>query len=489
MNEVTSTVLYYVLIFGILAAGFAYGYFFDVDYSCNSLECSVSAILKFSWFATTQFLFMCVLGLVVYPATIKTKFDTIDALVEQLKCAVCTRIVTRGTNPVLVRANTRRIVDLLTEHFGERVKWTVEVVTDNPIGLEIDDPAVVETNVPSDYKTEHNTLFKARALNYAVHHGVKLNPADFILHLDEESLIDVRTLQGVLTHVNLNSRPEKLADIAQGSITYAPTEIQDTIHWITTFTDSIRVANDYGAFRIQYQMFNTVFIGMKGSFIVIRNDAECAIGWDHGAPVNITEDAFFSLLAKDMGYRFQFIDACVYELSPFRIGDLWKQRKRWISGLWRVCKSPKLTIGTRIPLIFNMSMWSISWVSLCTIVISVSVPSNAARGLKIAFGMNMALIIITYVMGFFLTRTPREWINEIGVRGYLLALTTQVVGIPLFTFIEGGAVIFWMVQAALDLCRDAPDQFEIVQKEKDEDRKYLQTEFDEPHRSHSHPPC
>lgn len=119
-------------------------------------------------------------------------------------------------------------------------------------------------------------------------------------------------------------------------------------------------------------------------------------------------------------------------------------------------------------LAFNMLMWTISWVSLCTIVVAVSVPSDVARGLKVAFGVNMSFIILTYVMGFFLTRTPAVWVRELGWSGYVTALVCQVLGIPLYTYIEGGAVVFWMVTALPGVCRETTDAFELVQKERPE---------------------
>jgi len=114
-------------------------------------------------------------------------------------------------------------------------------------------------------------------------------------------------------------------------------------HYLNTMADSIRVADDYGKFRLQFEGFNMSYVGMKGSFIVIQNKIEKDVGFDYGFDSSITEDSFFALRAADMGYRFNYIGAKMYERSPFSLWDFIKQRRRWFGGLWIVSKSKQLT--------------------------------------------------------------------------------------------------------------------------------------------------
>lgn len=359
------------------------------------------------------------------------------------------------------------------------ISWQIEIATDKALDLAID--MVHEIVVPNDYKTPNETLYKARALHYASQTSSTIG-SDWVLHLDEESKIDERTLQGVITHI-IENNGEKAA-IGQGVISYAPDDIQSTVHWITTLTDSMRVSNDYGVFRLQYQLLNTVYIGMKGSFVLVRNDLASDVGWDNGYEGSITEDAFFAVLAKDKGYKFGYIDACVYELSPFSIMDLWKQRRRWMDGLWKVCLSSRLSTCSKIPLLVTMVLWSVSWLALITIAVSIAIPSNVSLGLNIVYGINTSFIILSYIIGFMMTRTPSEWIQTVGRCKYVWIGVCQLLGIPLFAFIEGTSVLYWLGSLIGSTCGQYKAGFDIVKKEKKEDIEYVATKADK-----IQPPC
>jgi hypothetical protein len=85
----------------------------------------------------------------------------------------------------------------------------------------------------------------------------------------------------------------------QGGILYGAGEVEN---WITTLADSLRVADDYGKFRVQFEM-NECWVGMHGSFVVAQNAVEQLTTFDHGAEGSITEDAYFALVAREMGVR------------------------------------------------------------------------------------------------------------------------------------------------------------------------------------------
>eukprot|EP00976_Prorocentrum_cordatum_P070492 1179955-Prorocentrum_minimum.AAC.3 len=57
---------------------------------------------------------------------------------------------------------------------------------------------------------------------------------------------------------------------------------------------------------------------MHGSFVVAQNAVEQLTTFDHGAEGSITEDAYFALVAREMGVRYAWIDTHMYEQSPFR---------------------------------------------------------------------------------------------------------------------------------------------------------------------------
>lgn len=472
-STICATLFYYLILFGIPFCGFLYGYLFNFNFSCNGWECILSEISKYAWFITTPFLLTSYIGLIIYPATIKRNFSSIEELSTKFDNKLIIRVVTRGTNPNLVLANVNKLYSVLMNNMGT-IDWNIEVITDNQLGLtskiKYNTNKIVEIIVPENFVTQNNTKYKARALFYASIQEPS-NEKDWVLHLDEESKIDKRTLQGVITHIIESNEFDKKPAIGQGVISYAPDDIQNCLHWITTLTDSLRVSNDYGAFRLQYQLFNNVYIGMKGSFVLLRNDLTKKVSWDHGYKASITEDAYFAMIAKDMDYPFRFIDACVYELSPFSITDLWKQRRRWMDGLWNVCFSSKIKFGSKMPLIISMCLWSISWLSLCTIIISLIVPTNISMEMNIIYGINTSFIIISYIIGFIMTRTPIYWIKTIGLFKYILVFLFQIIGIPLFSFIEGISVLYWFF-SLLFISRQSG--FDIVEKEKQNDIKYLE---------------
>lgn len=472
VSTILKTTIYYAGLLGIPVFGGIYGYHFNQTSTCTGVECTISYVFRCIWLTTTPFLLFSYIGLVIYPATIQCKYKSISELAKNVKNTVYFRIVTRGQNPTLVKANVHKISTLLKSEF-KGINYQIEVVTDKYMDLTTCDN-VTTICVPTDFKTPHNTLYKARALYFAslnstkqMYYNTDIDEKDWVLHLDEESKIDKRTLEGILTHI---SKDTKKPSIGQGVITYAPTDIQGLVHWIITLTDSLRVVNDYGAFRLQYQFFNTVYIGMKGSFVLLRNDIVRDVGWDHGPESSITEDAFFAMLAKDKGYKFNFINACVYELSPFTLLDLFKQRKRWMDGLWKVCTSNKITWYIKTPLFILMCLWSISWLSLCTFFLVIFIPHSVSSVLNTIFSINTTFIVISYVYGFFLTQTISKWISTIGYCKYILVLFIQCVGIPLFSFLEGMCVLYWFGHL---MCNCGNVGFDVVKKEKKNDQTYL----------------
>ena len=218
------------------------------------------------------------------------------------------------------------------------------------------DVDVNEIVVPSDYKVYddlgHETKYKARALHYAIHNG-GARKHDWIIHLDEETRFDERTVRTVLQHAMeenaaVRHGQKKHGNIGQGVILYGTGRVGTIQHWITTLADSIRVADDFGKFRFQYEL-NEPLIGMHGSFVVASQDVEAAVGFHHGLAGSITEDAHFALLARGKhGVKFSWVDSFMFEQSPFGMMDFIMQRRRWFGGLWLVCKDDRIPLQQRL---------------------------------------------------------------------------------------------------------------------------------------------
>lgn len=173
---------------------------------------------------------------------------------------ICIRIVTRGDFPRLVRENVARNMTTCTE---EGLKnFLIEVVTDKEVGLP-SDQRIREIVIPPSYETKSGALYKARALQYCLEYHINiLKDTDYIVHLDEETIMTGNSVRGIINFV-LDGK----YDFGQGLITYANGRV---VNWITTLADSFRVADDIGKLRAQFYFFHKPLLSWKGSFIVSK---------------------------------------------------------------------------------------------------------------------------------------------------------------------------------------------------------------------------
>lgn len=173
---------------------------------------------------------------------------------------ICIRIVTRGDFPDLVRANVTRNMNTCLDTGLEN--FLVEVVTDKEIKLGVH-RRIREIVVPKDYKTKSGAMFKSRALQYCLEDSVNvLNNNDWIVHLDEETLLTENSVRGVINFVLDGKHP-----FGQGLITYAN---ENVVNWLTTLADSFRVSDDMGKLRLQFKMFHKPLFSWKGSYVVTQ---------------------------------------------------------------------------------------------------------------------------------------------------------------------------------------------------------------------------
>lgn len=101
---------------------------------------------------------------------------------------------------------------------------------------------------------------QARALQYCLEDDVNiLGDDDWIVHLDEETILTENAVRGILNFVY-----SKKHEFGQGLITYANEEV---VNWLTTLADTCRVADDMGKLRFQFYMFHRPLFSWKGMFI------------------------------------------------------------------------------------------------------------------------------------------------------------------------------------------------------------------------------
>lgn len=173
---------------------------------------------------------------------------------------ICIRIVTRGDFPDLVKANVTRNMNTCLETGLEN--FLIEVVTDKPINL-AKHRRIREVVVPHNYRTKSGALFKSRALQYCLEDSVNmLNNNDWIVHLDEETLLTENCVRGIINFVLDGKHP-----FGQGLITYAN---ENVVNWLTTLADSFRVSDDMGKLRLQFKLFHKPLFSWKGSYVVTQ---------------------------------------------------------------------------------------------------------------------------------------------------------------------------------------------------------------------------
>ena len=313
---------------------------------------------------------------------------------------ICFRVVTKGDYPGFVKKNVDANKTLLQKVGMEN--YVIEVVTDRAIYLPLSDKCR-EVVVPASYQTKNGTMFKARALNYCLEHDVnKLSSNDWIVHLDEETLLTKQAIYGILDFI-ANDK----GDIGQGPISYA--NKAQVPSWPTTMADCIRLAFDYAVFRFQFSVLHRPLFGFKGSYIVMRHRVEKSIGFDLGPKGSIAEDCFFALKAWERGYIFEFIQGEMRENSPFTIMDFVRQRRRWFVGQLYTVLSGEIRFHYKLGIILSLICSLLIPVSLSNIALNFLFPLYKPLWMKVLMGYVGGVFTFMYAFGAFKSLASRGW--------------------------------------------------------------------------------
>ncbi|XP_065158083.1 beta-1,4-mannosyltransferase egh [Atheta coriaria] len=344
---------------------------------------------------------------------------------------ICIRVVTRGDYPQLVRTNVNRNMNKCIDAGLEN--FIIEVVTDKPVNVE-NHRRIREIVVPPQYRTKTGALFKARALQYCLEDSVNiLADSDWIVHLDEETLLTENSVRGILNFV-MDGKHQ----FGQGLITYANEEV---VNWITTLADSFRVADDMGKMRMQFYTFHKPLFSWKGSYVVTQLAAEKAVSFDNGLDGSVAEDCFFAMRAHKEGYSFNFIEGEMWEKSPFTLFDFIQQRKRWLQGILLVIHSKALPVRTKLLLAISCYSWVT--LPLCTSNLILAalcpIPCPPLVDFLCAFicSVNMYMYVFGVVKSFTIVR--------FGIWRFMLCIIGALLTMPINIVIENIAVIWGVV--------------------------------------------
>ncbi|XP_076058995.1 beta-1,4-mannosyltransferase egh isoform X2 [Oratosquilla oratoria] len=340
---------------------------------------------------------------------------------------ICIRVVTRGDFPELVRNNVHRNLNICLRVGLE--KFMLEVVTDKKIDLP-ENQRVRQVVVPSSYKPKSGALFKARALQYCLEDDINLlSDLDWIVHLDEETIVTEAAIRGILNFV-IEGRHQ----FGQGLITYANENIQN---WVTTLADTFRVSDDMGKLRFQFKMFHKPLFGWKGSYVVTQAEAERKVSFDHGPDGSVAEDNYFGMIAYRDGYSFDFIEGEMWEKSPFSIYDFLQQRKRWLQGILLVVHSRHIPVSTKWLLALSLYSWVTMPLAFSSVILSTTFPVTVPPLFNIiaAFvgGVNFYMYIFGVIKSFRVDRLG--WIRMV------LCIVGALITMPFNFLIENFAVL------------------------------------------------
>ncbi|PXF41795.1 Beta-1,4-mannosyltransferase bre-3 [Gracilariopsis chorda] len=417
-----------------------------------------SPYLGLIWLITLPTAFATLIGSLMF--SYNTKLDDIPPTSHN----VAFRIVSRGINNDVLMETIRRCQNEMSRN--PMFPYLIEIVTDAEVFKAPLDPDVVHLKVPVSYHTPNHTKFKARALNYACEHSVL--PGDtWVVHLDEETQPTSSGIKGIAAFVANCEHTADLKRIGQGTITYHRAWAQ---HPFLTLADMRRTGDDFGTFYLQHKLGFTLF-GLHGAFIVCRQDAEAALGFDLGPAGSITEDAWWVLIAMKNGYRTRWIDGYLEEQSTQSIMDFLKQRRRWFYGLAKVVLQCPVSLWYRLFVGYSTFSWLIIPLVLpiqlaymvALWVFQIPVPLS----IRLLTNFVVAVSSLVYMSGLICN------MREHGTKWWQVPLWTiaMLIALPFCLLLE----VVSIVMAIFAGCTENGKGFHVVQKsanaDKDEDEE------------------
>lgn len=357
--------------------------------------------------------------------------------VRPISVLVCWRIVSRGDNVEALTGTIRRCQREMAR--TPLFPYVIEVVTDT-VSTRLPPPNqdLVYLSVPPDYRTPKGTLYKARALQYALEHSALPDDA-WIVHLDEETQPTSSGIKGIARMIGEEEVAGTLR-IGQGAILY---HRDWRMHPFLTLADNVRTGDDFARFHFQSRLHRTVF-GMHGSYIVVRHDVEKSSGFDFGPVGSITEDAFWALVCMEGGRRCRWVDGYLEEQSTRSIGDFVRQRRRWFQGLAKVALFAPVKPRWRISLGINTALWALAPFGLLYTIGHLVYGFQVEPWIRALANGSFASFLTLYILGL------RANLAEHGITGGRAVgwIAAQAVLLPVFSAMEAIGVLMAILKPA-----------------------------------------
>ena len=328
-------------------------------------------------------------------------------------------------------------VDVITEGRGDQAPLEAWL-------LELGPPArpVRILNVPASYETEHHAQFKTRANQYAMEIrriSGESTASTFVYHLDDDTHIGPDTAASLAEFIEEEGRRFYLA---QGVLAF-PHYL--TPSWFCRLADSIRPADDLTRFAFFTGALGTPLGGLHGEHVIIRADIEDEIGWDF--PNTVIEDAYFAIeFARRYPYRSTMLNSYSYGASPPSIGELIRQRRRWIEGLLRLACNRRLELKRKLPLVYSIATWSIAPLQFVGVALMVSYATGINNTSPVSpwiiplWSANLAYVFWLYFEGLKVNLSASERPGSFGFLAVFLVPLIYVIAL-IETF---GVIVGWI---------------------------------------------
>ncbi|RKO88787.1 glycosyl transferase family group 2-domain-containing protein [Blyttiomyces helicus] len=360
----------------VVIIGGTFGLTFYMPQGYNDVELwNYSCWWKLGWLLPLPYTLICFFGMVLPFRTPKYLYS--KEMPKRRLDNLYILTVTKGDNREAVERAWNAHKHLERLHPAVRV----HVLTDEPYSFE----SINCYTCPKTFKTA-SSKYKARALEW-YRQTMQYTEHDWILHLDEESVIDDESVRRVLDFIFY----EHECSWGQGLILYNQHKYWH--NWFFTVADAIRVGDDLSRFQLQYTYLNFPAFGAHGSFLLTNGAVENEVTWDLGS---LTEDYQFAMHAWEKGFKCGKVPGIVREQSPIDLIGFMKQRRRWYVGIRR--------LPYALPKLWNL-FWTLGILCLyCTIA---SVPLgfvyhlNTPRWFGILKDFSFCNFVYLYILGIF----------------------------------------------------------------------------------------
>lgn len=357
--------------------------------------------------------------------------------VQPIDHLVVFRIVSRGHNREALRSTIFRCVSEMQK--TPLFSYLVEVVIEDVPGVgELPKSDHIRyVVIPGHYSTPNTSLYKARALQYALE--VSDIPDDaWLVHLDEETQPTSSGIRGICQMIREEEESGRLR-VGQGAILYHRDWKK---HPFLTLADNVRTGDDFARFHFQHRLGRTVF-GLHGSYIVVRNDVEKSIGFDFGPEGSITEDAFWALKLMEAGGRARWVEGYLEEQSTQGVGDFIRQRRRWYQGLMKVAIHAPVKLRWRMAIGVNTLLWTLAPFAVIYTLLHLFVGTEIAPWIRALANFSFASFVTLYIAGL------KANLDEHGIRDRVERVgwyCLQLVLLPCFTLLEAAGVMMALMR-------------------------------------------